>query len=317
MHRAKMRSSRHRGLKCTCNRGDASAVVPEIACRVALALEDPDYALALSDLDLPGHRLHPLKGDLYGCRRTSHFGNWQSVSRFEHSDATTLRRRRGYPPYCAPTWCPAPPWRRQSRRRLRCNQARIRLAAPGHAGPERTTFVASAPRRRTLSTISAPWVQVGWILLVIDIDQGSAICYGIDCYCNHPVQAATTINQPELVAERQGFEPWVPARALLISSQAHSSTLAPLQIFHSPHALQLSPLPTELVSCQFATGTHRSAPSSCRLLRSLTQRNRVAWIARMELNSVDAIDSDQFQLSWATRTRTGAGTSSLSASAAD
>ena len=32
-----------------------------------------------------------------------------------------------------------------------------------------------------------------------------------------------------LLAERQGFEPWVPARTHLISSQAHSAALAPLQ----------------------------------------------------------------------------------------
>ena len=31
------------------------------------------------------------------------------------------------------------------------------------------------------------------------------------------------------LAERQGFEPWVPARTHLISSQAHSAALAPLQ----------------------------------------------------------------------------------------
>ena len=31
------------------------------------------------------------------------------------------------------------------------------------------------------------------------------------------------------VAERQGFEPWVPARTHLISSQAHSAALAPLR----------------------------------------------------------------------------------------
>ena len=94
MHRVEMRNSRRRGLKRTCNRGDASAVGPEIACRVALALEDPDDALALSDLDLPGHRPHPLRGDLYRCRRTSNSGNWQSASRFEQAllDTTVAAR---------------------------------------------------------------------------------------------------------------------------------------------------------------------------------------------------------------------------------
>ena len=47
-------------------RGDVSRVRSDLTDRVALALADLDDARKPSDLDLPGYRLHPLKGDLKG-----------------------------------------------------------------------------------------------------------------------------------------------------------------------------------------------------------------------------------------------------------
>ena len=61
-----IRSFRHRGLKCMYNRGDARRVAPGLAGRVAVALADLDDACSPMDLDLPGYRLHPLKGSLKG-----------------------------------------------------------------------------------------------------------------------------------------------------------------------------------------------------------------------------------------------------------
>ena len=68
-------------------RGDTSRVGPNIARRVALALADLDDARNPSDLDLPGYRLHPLKGDLEGYWSISIFGNWRVVFRFDDGDA--------------------------------------------------------------------------------------------------------------------------------------------------------------------------------------------------------------------------------------
>ena len=68
-------------------RGDASRVGPEIANRVALALANLDDARKPSDLDLPGYRLHPLKGDLQGYWSISISGNWRVIFRFEDGDA--------------------------------------------------------------------------------------------------------------------------------------------------------------------------------------------------------------------------------------
>ena len=47
-------------------RGEPSRVGSDLADRVALDLADRDDARKPSDLDLPGYRLHPLKGGLKG-----------------------------------------------------------------------------------------------------------------------------------------------------------------------------------------------------------------------------------------------------------
>ena len=68
-------------------RGDVSRVASELSDRVALALADLDDARKPSDLDLPGYRLHPLKGDLKGYWSISISGNWRVTLRIEDGDA--------------------------------------------------------------------------------------------------------------------------------------------------------------------------------------------------------------------------------------
>ena len=81
-----IRSFRHRGLKRMYERGEASRVGPDLADRVALALGDLDVASKPSDLDLPGYRLHRLKGRLKGYWSISISGNWRMIFRFEDGD---------------------------------------------------------------------------------------------------------------------------------------------------------------------------------------------------------------------------------------
>ena len=59
----------------------------DIADRVTLALADLDDARVPSDLDLPGYRLHPLKGDLRGFWSVSISRNWRIIFRFHDGDA--------------------------------------------------------------------------------------------------------------------------------------------------------------------------------------------------------------------------------------
>ncbi len=68
-------------------RGDVGRVGSDLTDRVALALADLDDARKPSDLDLPGYRLHPLKGDLEGYWSISISGNWRVTFRIEDGDA--------------------------------------------------------------------------------------------------------------------------------------------------------------------------------------------------------------------------------------
>jgi proteic killer suppression protein len=81
-----IRGFRHRGLKRLYERGDPSRVRADQADRIALALADLDDARKPSDLDLPGYRLHRLKGDRNGFWSISISGNWRVVFRFDDGD---------------------------------------------------------------------------------------------------------------------------------------------------------------------------------------------------------------------------------------
>ena len=67
-------------------RGDASRVAPDLSDRVKLALADLDEACMPSDVDLPGYRLHRLKGNRKGHWSISISGNWRVTFRFEDGD---------------------------------------------------------------------------------------------------------------------------------------------------------------------------------------------------------------------------------------
>ena len=82
-----IRTVRHRGLKRAYDRGDFSKVRPDQAKRIAIALADLDAARKVSDLNLPGYRLHPLKGSFKRYWGISISGNWRIVFRFEDGDA--------------------------------------------------------------------------------------------------------------------------------------------------------------------------------------------------------------------------------------
>ena len=62
-------------------------VIPHSANRIALALADPDNARFPSDPDLPGYRVHPLKGGFKGYRSISISGNRRMAFRIEDGDA--------------------------------------------------------------------------------------------------------------------------------------------------------------------------------------------------------------------------------------
>jgi proteic killer suppression protein len=82
-----IRTFRHRGLKRLYEREDPSKVRADQVERIKLALADLDDALKPQDLDLPGYRLHRLKGDLQGFWGIWISANWRIIFRFEGGDA--------------------------------------------------------------------------------------------------------------------------------------------------------------------------------------------------------------------------------------
>lgn len=57
------------------------------AGRIRDVLGHLDRAAKPSELDLPGYRLHPLKGDLKGHWSVTISGNWRITFQFEDGDA--------------------------------------------------------------------------------------------------------------------------------------------------------------------------------------------------------------------------------------
>jgi proteic killer suppression protein len=81
-----IQSFRHRGLRRLYERGDPSRISADQLDRITLALADLDAATKPSELDLPGYRLHPLRGDRKGSWSISISGNWRITFRFEDGD---------------------------------------------------------------------------------------------------------------------------------------------------------------------------------------------------------------------------------------
>jgi proteic killer suppression protein len=82
-----IRTFRHRGLKRLYERGDASKLRADQAERLGVALADLHAATKPQDLDLPGYRLHPLKGDRKGFWSIWISANWRITFRMESGDA--------------------------------------------------------------------------------------------------------------------------------------------------------------------------------------------------------------------------------------
>jgi proteic killer suppression protein len=80
-------SFKHRGLKRLYERGDRSGIRPDFVDPVQEILSVLDAATTPQELDLPGYRLHPLKGDLRGFWSVSVRANWRIIFRFQGADA--------------------------------------------------------------------------------------------------------------------------------------------------------------------------------------------------------------------------------------
>jgi len=82
-----IRSFKHRGLKRLYERDDRSGIRPDLIETVEDILARLDRAETAEAMDLPGYRLHSLKGDLKGFWSVTVRANWRIVFHFEGTDA--------------------------------------------------------------------------------------------------------------------------------------------------------------------------------------------------------------------------------------
>ena len=81
---------RHTGLKRLFEKDDTRRISPELLPKVERVLARLDEATGPDDMNLPGFRLHPLKGDLTDNWAVSVSGNWRIVFRFEGRNVTDV-----------------------------------------------------------------------------------------------------------------------------------------------------------------------------------------------------------------------------------
>jgi proteic killer suppression protein len=81
---------RHRGLRRLYENDDRRGVHQEHVEKIRRVLALLDQAQAPEELDLPGYRLHALKGDWAGFWSVTIRANWRIVFRFEGRDATDV-----------------------------------------------------------------------------------------------------------------------------------------------------------------------------------------------------------------------------------
>jgi toxin HigB-1 len=83
-----IRSIRHKGLKRLHDEDDPRGVMAEHVTKLRDILARLDAAQSVDDMDLPGFRLHPLKGRYEGFHAVTVRSNWRVIFRF--TDRTAL-----------------------------------------------------------------------------------------------------------------------------------------------------------------------------------------------------------------------------------
>jgi proteic killer suppression protein len=85
-----LRTFRHKGLKRLFESDKQGGIRPDQVRRIKDVLAHLDGAQQPADLDLPGYRLHSLKGDLKGYWSVTISGNWRIIFRFEDNNAVDV-----------------------------------------------------------------------------------------------------------------------------------------------------------------------------------------------------------------------------------
>ena len=79
-----IKSFKHKGLEVFYSSGSTKGIQVKHATKLRMQLIALDTAHQIEDLDIPGYRLHELKGNLKGCWSITVSGNWRIT--FEFTD---------------------------------------------------------------------------------------------------------------------------------------------------------------------------------------------------------------------------------------
>ncbi|MDZ7784231.1 MAG: type II toxin-antitoxin system RelE/ParE family toxin [Halioglobus sp.] len=77
-----IKSFKHKGLKRFYESGSKQGIQAKYAPEFSMQLASLDSAHSIEDIDIPGYRLHQLKGDRKGVWSISVSGNWRITSEF-------------------------------------------------------------------------------------------------------------------------------------------------------------------------------------------------------------------------------------------
>ena len=85
-----IQSFRHKGLRKFFESGSAAGIQPHHAKRLRMQLTALDTAHSIEDMNIPGFRLHPLKGEARGRWSVWVNGNWRLTFEFKAGHAHVL-----------------------------------------------------------------------------------------------------------------------------------------------------------------------------------------------------------------------------------
>jgi toxin HigB-1 len=85
-----IQSFRHKGLRRLYESGSAAGVQPRHVKRLRMLLAALDTAQFIEDMNVPGFRLHPLKGEERGRWSVWVNGNWRVTFEFKDGHAYVL-----------------------------------------------------------------------------------------------------------------------------------------------------------------------------------------------------------------------------------
>ena len=81
---------KHKGLELFFTKSSYKGTPAQYAAKIERILDRLDAAKEPEDMDLPGYKFHPLKGDRKGAYAVSVTGNWRITFEFDGQDAVNV-----------------------------------------------------------------------------------------------------------------------------------------------------------------------------------------------------------------------------------